>query len=100
MDPTYCFEPDDVSMQAFGDTHVGLRIENMDGNAGPFSMTEQLLGIGTSFADEEIQDGAHLLGRYLLVRALQVYTTDNTAQKKSQVVWSPRPKFFAGRLGT
>jgi hypothetical protein len=65
MDPTYCFEPDDVSMQAFGDTHGGLRIENMDGNVGPFSMTEQLLGIGTSFADEEIQDGAHLLGRYL-----------------------------------
>jgi hypothetical protein len=73
---TRCTAQTEVNITAAGDTLAGTSMANTDGNVASVSMTEQLRGIGTSFAEGESQDRAHLLGQYSLPCRVQVRMTD------------------------
>ena len=59
-DRTCCFKPNDRNIQAF----------DADGNVGPFPMSEQLLGVGTGFADEGGPFVTPLFGQYLVLNVV------------------------------
>jgi hypothetical protein len=58
-DRTCCFKPNDRNIQVF----------DADGNVG-LSMTEQLLGVGTGFADEGDPSVTPLFGQYLVLNVV------------------------------
>jgi hypothetical protein len=58
--------------EASEDTLARRSMVDVNGSTGSVSVTDQLKGIGTSFADGENQYEAHLFGQYLLSCTVQV----------------------------